>query len=422
MQFFNDRKKSAPRIALLIARGPVVLLILLLAIWSAGRDGLVSLLTTYAAKTNQIAVANAAISLSRTDPDADYVRAAILESKGELPTAVAAFSQAVTLRPRDYVLWLGLAHAREMNGDTAGAIAAGRQAVPLAPYYARPHWQLGNILVRAGRLSEGFKELSLSGTDDPTLLPAIIDLEWQLSGGDADFVKRAADPKSPESYVALADYFKKHGKVTNAIEMFRAAGPAAEQERRQYLQELISAQTIKEAALLWSIDHPAPIVDHLIDPGFEHESNLDEPGFGWRRENKAASLLLSLDQKDPNEGRFSLRVDFNGDSETVTPIISQLMLVTPGTRYRLHFVARTEGIVSGALPYVAVADVANNIVPGRSSAFPQTRTDWQEYLIDFKSGENSSAVQVVLRREPCGQSTCPIYGHLWLDNFSIEKL
>ncbi len=419
MRLVNEGK--AARIALHIAR-TVALVILFLAIWSVSRDGLVSLLTTYAAKTNQIAVANAAISLSQTDPDAHYVRGAILEAKGDLPPAVEAFSQAATLRPKDYVLWLGLAHAREMNGDIAGAIAAARQAVPLAPDYARPHWQLGNILIRAGQLNEGFKELSLSGADDPTLLPAIIDLEWQLSGGDVDFVKRAVDPKSPESYKALADYFKKHGKVTDAIEMLRAAGPAAEPERRQYLQELISAHSIKEAALLWSIDHPAPMVDQLIDPGFEHETNLDEPGFGWRRENKAGSLSLSLDQKDPNERRFSLRVDFNGDSETGTPIISQFMLVTPGTRYRLHFVARTEGIVSGALPYIAVVDVTNNIILGRSSAFPQTRTDWQEYLIDFKSGENSSAVQVVLRREACGQSSCPIFGHLWLDNFSIEKL
>ena len=419
MRSVNEGK--AARIALRMAR-TVALVILFLAIWSVGRDGLVSLLTTYAAKTNQIAVANAAINVTQTDSDAYYVRGAILEVKGELPPAVEAFSQATALRPKDYVLWLRLAHAREMNGDIAGAIAAGRQAVPLAPYYARPHWQLGNILVRAGQLNEGFKELSLSGADDPTLLPAIIDLEWQLSGAEADFVKRAVDPKSPESYKALADYFKKHGKVTDAIEILRAAGPAAEQERRQYLQELISAQSIKEAALLWSIDHPAPVVDHLIDPGFEHESNLDEPGFGWRRENKAASLSLSLDPKNANEGRFSLRVDFNGDSETGTPIISQFMLVTPGTRYRFHFVARTEGIVSGALPYIAVADVTNNIVLGRSNAFPPTRTDWQEYLIDFKSGENSNSVQVLLRREPCGQSSCPIFGHLWLDSFSIEKL
>jgi len=422
MQLVNDGKHSAARIALLIARGPVMLLILLPAIWSVGRDGLVSLLTTYAAKTNQIAVANAATSLSRTDPDADYVQAAILEAKGELPAAAEAFSQAVTLRPKDYVLWLKLAHAREMNGDTAGAIAAARQAVPLAPYYARPHWQLGHILIRAKQLDEGLKELSLSGADDPTLLPAIIDLEWQLSGGDPDFVKRAVDPKSPESYKALADYFKKHGKVTEAIEMLRAAGPAAEPERRQYLQELISARTIKEAALLWSIDHPAPIVDHLTDPGFEHESNLDEPGFGWRRDSKSESLSLSLDANNPREGRFSLRVDFTGDSDPGTAIISQLVLIEPRASYQLRFAARTEGLVSGSLPYVVVFDAVSNQVLGQTAAFPESKTDWQDYIIDFQSSESASAVQLVLRRQPCSSSSCPVFGHLWLDNFSLQKL
>src|SRR6266571_2143030 len=397
-----------------------VLAILSLAAWWAGRSGLVSLLTIYAAKTNQVAAADAALRLSPNDPDAHFVRGAILESKS-VAAAVEEYKQAVRTRPEDYLLWLSLARAQEFNGDVAGAIAAASQGVRLAPFYAKPHWLLGNIFVRAGRNDEGFRELRLAGASDDALLAAIIDLEWELSGGDADFVRRAVDPKSPDSYKALANYFKKRNKVTDAIEMLRAAGAAAEQERRQYLQELISAQNIKEAAQLWSIDHPASMVDQLIDPGFEQESNLDEPGFGWRRENKAASLSLSLDQKNPNQGRFSLRVDFNGDSEAGTPIISQFVLVTPGTHYRFHFVARTEGIVSGALPYVAVADVTNNIILGRISAFPPRQTDWQEYLIDFNSGENSSAVQVALRREPCRQSACPIFGHLWLDNFSIEK-
>ncbi len=379
----DDRRKPGRAASVLRAvGGGAVLAVLSLAIWWAGRSGLVSLLTIYAAKTNQVAAADAALRLSPNDPDAHFVRGAILESKS-VSAAVEEYKQAARARPEDYVLWLSLARAQELKGDVASAIAAASQGVRLAPFYAKPHWLLENILVRAGRNDEGFRELRSAGASDDALLPAIIDLEWQLSGGDADFVKRTLDPKSPESYKALADYFKQRGKVTEAIEMLRAAGPAAEQERRQYLQELISAQTIKEAALLWSIDHPAPTVDQLIDPGFEYESNLDEPGFGWRRENKAAPLSLSLD--------------------------------------RLHFVARTEGIVSGGLPYVGVVDVTNNTILGRSNAFSQTRTDWQEYSIDFKSGENSSAVQVVLRREPCGQSACPIFGHLWLDNFSIEK-
>ena len=418
-----DNAKRSNRVAFIarIVGSAAALVIFFLAITWAARSGVISLLTVYAAKANQVAAANAALSLNASDPDAHFVRGAMLEAKADVGAAIVDYKQAIGARPNDYVLWLALARAQESNDDLAGAIASARQSVHLAPYYARPRWLLGNILVKAGQTDEGFRELRRAGANDNGLLPAIIDLEWQLSGGDADFVKRAIDPKSPESYKALADYFKKRDKVTDAIEMLRAAGPAGEQERRQYLPELISAQNIREAALLWSIDHPAPMVDQLIDPSFEHESNLDERGFGWRRENKAAALSLSLDQKSPNEGRFSLRVDFNGDSEAGPPIISQFMLITPGTRYRLRFVARTEGIVSGALPYVAVADVNNSIL-GRISPFPPMRTDWQEYLIDFKSGDNSSAVQVLLRREPCGQSACPIFGHLWLDNFSIARL
>jgi hypothetical protein len=48
---------------------------------------------------------------------------------------------------------------------------AARQAIPLAPDYAEPHYQLGNILVRAGQTEEGFKELQLAAASNPTLFP-----------------------------------------------------------------------------------------------------------------------------------------------------------------------------------------------------------------------------------------------------------
>ena len=418
-----DDERNPGRAAFLLrtVSGLAVLAILSLAIWWAGRSGLVSLLTIYAAKTNQVAAADAALRLSPNDPDAHLVRGAILEANS-VSAAVEEYKQAARVRPEDYLLWLSLARAQELNGDVGGAIAAASQGVRLAPYYARPHWLLGNILVRSGQAAEGFSELRLAGESDTGLLPAIIDLEWQLSGGDAEFVKRAIHPDSPESFKALADYFRKHGKANDAIEMFRAAGTAAEQERRQYLQELISAKSFKEAALLWSIDHAPPGIGQLNDPGFERPSNLDEPGFGWRRDNKAESLTLSLDTNNPREGRFSLRVDFNGHSDPGAAIISQLILVEPRAHYELRFAARTEGIVSGGLPYVVVFDAGSNNVLGQTSAFTKAKTDWQDYVIDFQGGESTSTVQLVLRRQPCSSSSCPVFGHLWLDNVSLQKL
>src|SRR2546421_1917098 len=93
-----------------------VLAMLALASWWAGRSGLVSLLTIYAAKTKQVAAADAALRLSPNDPDAHFVRGAILESKS-VAAAVEEYKQAVCKRPEDYVLWLDLARAQEFNGD-----------------------------------------------------------------------------------------------------------------------------------------------------------------------------------------------------------------------------------------------------------------------------------------------------------------
>ncbi|MEK6280887.1 MAG: hypothetical protein AABN95_11080 [Acidobacteriota bacterium] len=402
-----------------------VLVMLFLAARGIGWAGFASLLSTYGARAKNIAATQAASSLSPNDPEPHYVRAAILEANGDFPAAVEEYTQAARLRADDYVLWQALAHARELKGDTAGALAAARQSVALAPHYAQPHWQLGNILVRARQLEEGFRELRLAGQSDSQLLPSIIDLAWQLSGEDVELVKRLIGPQSPDFYKALAEYFKKRNRFSDAVEMFRAAGAAAEQERRLFLEEMISARRFDVAAVLWSMDHSADsksMVSELRNAGFEQEGDLDKPGFSWRQDNKAESLSISLDLSKPKEGRSSLRVDFKGDSEPGVPVISQLILVEPRTRYQLQFAARTEDLVSGGLPYVVISDAGNNNVLAQTGLFPRQITDWQDYVLDFTSADTVSTIQLMLRRAPCSKSPCPIFGRLWLDNFFLRKL
>jgi len=399
-----------------------LLVIFALLIWSAGRAGLSSLLSSYAATTNQIAAADAAVEFSQGDPEANYLRAAMRRENNDLVGAITGYNQAVSLRPDDYVLWLSLARARSLNGDTDGALAASRQAVKLAPYYAQPRWQLGNLLLRAGEQDEAFKELRLAGASNPTLLPAVIDLAWQLSDGDAQFVMQSIQPQTPETYLAIAQNFRKRKAAVEAIAMYRSAGDIGKPDRGSYLSELTLAKRFKEAYALWLLGHPADLanaVGVINDAGFEQESDLDEPGFGWRTANKVVSL--HLDTSAPEEGRSSLRVDFAGNSDPASPVISQLLLVEPTTNYQLRFAARTEEIVSGGPPHLIIVDANDNRVIAQSVEFPRQTAGWQYFTVDFNSTATTQAIQITLQRQQCSTSPCPIFGRVWLDNFSLQK-
>jgi hypothetical protein len=413
--------RQLPHSSIHITAAASLLVMLALLTCNTARLGFGSFLTTYAAQSSQIAPANAAVSFSGSNPDAHYVRATILEAT-DLPGAIAEYYRAALARPDDYVLWLSLARAHELNGDTAAAVAAARQAVPLAPDYAEPHYQLGNILLRAGQKEEGFKELRAAAASNPTLMPGIIDLAWRVSGNNVQFVTQAIEPRAPETYRALGNYFRQRNEVEAAVAMYAAAGSVADQNRRSYLGELIAQRRFSEAAKLSSAgQRPGAAPGLMSDPGFEEERDLAEPGFGWRIGDKPEGFHLSLDTTNANEGHSSLRIEFDGAPDPAAPVVTQLVLVEPRSHYQLRFAVRSEGLISGGLPRMAVSEADTNTLLAQSDQFPSATHGWREYTIDFKLGDSASAVQISLQRQPCEKSPCPIFGHLWLDKFSLQK-
>ena len=398
-----------------------LVLVLLFLSWTAGRIGFASLLSAYAARSNRIDAAGAAVQLNASDAEAHYIRAAILVFNNDPIAANADYVQAVILHPYDYVVWLALAHTRELNGDTAGAIDAASEATHLAPFYAQPHWQLGNLLVRAGRSAQGFAELRLAAASNPSLQPATIDLAWQLSHGDVDYVRRVIQPKTAEESINVAEFFKKHSKFADAVNVIRAAGAPADEYRRRFTEELIAAKRFQDAYTLWSMGHPRDSKSVMLtDGGFEQPSDLDEPGFGWRA-NKTANVSLSLDGTNPKEGKSSLKVEFNGDSDPGIPIIAQLVMVDPRAHYRLLFTVRTEELISGGLPMLNIFDPTAGQLMAQSGVFPTLSRGWQDYAVEFVIPEGASTIQIMLQRQRCKNSPCPIFGRLWLDNFSLQK-
>jgi hypothetical protein len=250
----------------------------------------------------------------------------------------------------------------------------------------------------------------------------IIGLAWQVSKGNVEFVTRSIQPDNPEAFRALGQYFRQRKEADAAIAMYTSAGSAAEEDRKSYIAELISSKQFPQAAKLWLVGHREGLASGvMIDPGFEQERDLNEPGFGWRRGEQDKTFRLSLDANNPREGRYSLKVTFDGPSDPLMPVITQLVLVEARVRYQLSFAVRSEGVVSGGPPKIAVLDGNTGLVLGQSGNLTESAGTWRNYTINFESGQSTSAVRISLQRESCASSPCPIFGKLWLDDFSLRK-
>jgi hypothetical protein len=225
-------------------------------------------------------------------------------------------------------------------------------------------------------------------------------------------------------HVGLARFFVAHGKIGEGVQQFRAAGGLSEDDRRGLLKDLFTARRFLEAHEVWSSGRNGDTggIAAFINGGFESEIKLDDPGFGWQVRT-AEAVSISSDLQNPHSGARSIRVDWSGKSDPSDQVIFQLLLVEPGTRYRLSFAARTEELVTGGLPVVVVIDASDdkNSILIKSKTLPQGTNQWQTYISEFTTTETTKGVFIRVRRENCDTTPCPAFGHVWFDDFSLER-
>ncbi|HZT59161.1 MAG TPA: hypothetical protein VFA21_11085 [Pyrinomonadaceae bacterium] len=408
---------------------PLASLILLASCALAARDalraGAARLLAVYAVASVQSGPALSAVETSPADPETHSARGVVLYDLKDLRGAVEEFERSAALRPRDYLLWLQLGRAREEAGDAGGASAALQEAMRLAPFYSEPRWQYGNVLYRRGRPVEAFDEMRRAAESNPALYPAFADLVWGTYKGDAQAVEAVARPQTDAQRLMLARLFARKGREDDALALLRGVGEIGADERKSLLAELLKARQFRAAYEVWSRGRggEAGGVGVVTDPGFEGRVNTSEAGFGWRQEQTLEGLSLSLDGTEPRAGARSLLIEWRGHANAGASVVSQLVLVEPG-RYRLSFAARTEGVKTGGPPLVFVADASadDGRVLARSNTLPEGTSPWQEYEFEFVAPATTEAVVIGVRRQSCEATPCPMFGRVWLDDFSLRKL
>ena len=398
----------------------------------AATAGLSRLLSTTAIVQSKVGPADVAVRFAPGDPEAHYTRALALVNLQRLDEAVAELHEATRLRPHHYYEWLDLGVTLDRLGDQLAAVDALRESVRLAPSFAQPRWQLGNILYRQGRYQEAFAELRLGAQSNPLLAPGLIELAWVAADGDVGTVEALVEARSGRRHFELASFLAKQGKGADAARHVREAGEPRDAGEsailHQTISSLLAAEQFYDAYRTWAaahhltVDSGATSSAQFFNGNFVEPIMQDDPGFGWQLP-AVPNVSASIDPSGPSPDTRSIRLQFTGDNAPGSQLLHQLVLLQPNSRYSLSFMARAEDLVSGGPPVIRALSGAGQTtkILGQSVPLSPGTSGWSPYKIDFSTDENSSAVVIALQRLACTQSPCPIFGKLWLSGFSLGK-
>ena len=391
----------------------------LILIVSTAKFGMSKIVGRAALTTNSILVANEAVRITPSDPEAHQIRAIVLNRLRLAEDAAKEMGVAVSLRPQDDMLWLELGRLRDAAADTAGALSAFDRAVQFAPFYGHTYWQRGNLLVRAGSYEEGFKDLRIAVSRNRDFLPGLIDLAWGISRGNAKIAEQLVQISDDKTRLSFARFLARHGKGTETLEYFRQVEtPIPVEIRNDLVESLIQHKLYGEAYEIWSAGNTETSI--VKNGNFEEDLIFQNSAFGWRAA-KLSEVNLALDINQPHDGSRSLRISFDGYQDQQQSVLSQWILVKPGARYRLTFTIRTRDLVTGGLPVMTVSDATTGQALARSEGFQPTMNEWTTMTLEFTTLSTSSAVSLSLQRNSCSTSPCPVFGQVWLDSFVVEE-
>ena len=398
------------------------IVVCVIGIWFSSQVGYARLLARYATLTGNVAAADKALQISPMDAQVHSARSTAFYRANLAAAAASELEVAVSLRPRDDYLWLRLGVLRD-ELHHADALLAFNQAVRLAPYYGHPKWQRGNYLLRSGRYDEAFEDLRIAAASNQNLVPSLIDLAWGVSRENSQQTELWAGISDDRKRVAFARFLATRGKAREALDQFRASRIVSVPARRELMADLIGAAAFREAFEIWrGMERIDDRLTAIHDGGFEVSNTFDDSGFGWRFAPASQGARLSLDANQPSVGKQSLLVSFLGYSEPTTVLLSQLLLVEAHKHYEVRFDVRTDNLLTGGLPVIAIygATGARKVL-GQSTPIGFEGSAWQSLKFDFRTTDEE-AVELRLQRKPCNNVPCPIFGSLWLDNFAIEEV
>ena len=355
--------------------------------------------------------------------------AEVSEKEGEMAEAQSHALRAINLSPFNYNYHLLLATIKESNGEPSAAEQSLREAIKLAPNKTEPHWQLANLLLRSGKLGQAAREFRASCALNNRLLPVTLNIVWRASAGRLDATE-AVTGNDARSRLALAEFLLKQSRVVEAASVFNQIERKERMlpEGREFINALVASDQLEVARDIW-IDlagDNAKDGSLIYNGSFESDISKDFAQFNWviDRSDYAKIRILAGQART---GTRALRIDFTGrDTTRLTSEIRQLIVLSPGVRYRLECYAKAENLVTSEGPRVAVTTKADPNWIAMSEPVASGQAGWQHLSIEFTAPEISegkaAAFHVTVRRKPKFSYDQPTVGTICFDDFTLAEV
>lgn len=405
--------------------------LLLTFCWFAVRTQIGSMLAeqTPASREDAADVAAIAIDLAPRDPRPRLLDAMVLRrsfSTDDMERSVVRLEEAVRLSPFDYRIWTDLARGYEQSERLAEAEEALKRSIELAPNYAIPHWQMGNFLLRQGRIDEAKVELKRVTETNSAYRGQVFALAWDYFGKDPEQVEELSSD-SADARVNLTEFYAERGSGRNAARIWNTLTPE-EKHYYEFAGKNIARRLYRTGSArdAFQIARDVGLTDDVKEEtinngGFERFIGVDtENLYGWNILRSDGKFEALPDTRIKAEGERSLKIVFRNYMKNELYNIIQVVTVEPGARYRLAFKVRTEELRSGGPPFLQIASYNSYQHLAATEPFSTGTHDWREIELAFDVPSGVESVELRTMRLTCGDE-CPISGTIWYDDFRLVR-
>ncbi len=357
--------------------------------------------------------------------DADFYETGVRigENTGNLEMVAKNLAQAIYYRPKDYVLWLKLGKTRELQSQNEAAEAAFRQALELAPFYGEPYYDYGNFLIRNYQKIEGFQQLHTAFNRNPRYFKKVYTLAQEETGENSEQTIKLLMPLDLPEKEELAELLLAKTDYASIPAIACREEDLSALKRSELIVKLLEKRQFLYAYRIYT-RNCNPVnknENNLLDGDFENGQLEKNFGFGWRYGNLPETVKIGVDNKTLFSGSHSLGLVFDGVYDPSLPLVWQTIVVEKNHYYYLSFAFRTEKITSGSLPVLQlILKQKDNDVMYKEIKLAENSGEWVKYSAPIETDSQAEALEIRLARYNCKESLCPIFGRLWLDDFTLQ--